>query len=159
MHLINRQEFPADPARVHAMVTDEDFLAHAAAELGSPDARVAATGARTAVEASIETPPEIKAFVGPRLTIMQETTWAEPAPDGSRTGSIDLTAPGAPVSVRGTAVLAPTPDGSAITYEGDLVVKVPLLGGRIEAAAAPTILEAFEAQGRVGRAWLAREDA
>ncbi len=30
MHLINRQEFPADPARVHAMVTDEDFLAHAA---------------------------------------------------------------------------------------------------------------------------------
>ena len=159
MHLINRQEFPADPARVHAMVTDEAFLAHAAAELGSPDARVAATAARTAVAASIETPPEINAFGGPRLSIVQETTWADAAPDGSRTGTIDLTVAGAPVSVRGTALLAPTPEGSAITYEGDLVVKVPLRGGRIEAAAAPTILEAFEAQGRVGRAWLAREDA
>lgn len=157
MHLISRQEFPADPARVHAMVTDEDFLAHAAAELGSVDARVAATSARTAVEASVPSPSEIRAFIGPTLRIVQETTWAEPQTDGRRSGTVTITVPGAPVTLVGSALLAPTASGSEITYDGDLTVKVPLLGSRIEAQAAPTILEAFEAQGRVGRAWLRRE--
>ena len=157
MHLISTQEFPADPHRVHAMLTDETFLAHAAAELGSSEARVAASSARTAVEAADETPAEIKAFVGPTLRIVQEQTWAEAGPDGRRTGTVTITVPGAPVTLVGNAVLAPTAQGSVITYEGDLTVKVPLLGGRIEAQAAPTILEAFDAQGRVGRAWLQRE--
>lgn len=156
MHLISRQEFPADPQRVHAMLTDETFLAHAAAELGSTDARVAATSTRTAVEAAVETPTEIKAFVGPTLRIIQEQTWAEPEPDGRRSGTVTITVPGAPVTLVGSAVLAPTDQGSVLTYEGDLSVKVPLLGGRIEAQAAPTILEAFDAQGRVGRTWLQR---
>lgn len=157
MHLISRQRFEASPTDVHAMVTDEDFLAHAAVELGSQDARVAATSARTAVAASVATPSEIRAFVGPSLRIVQETTWAEPDAEGRRNGTVTITVPGAPVTLHGTALLAPVEGGSEITYEGDLVVQVPLLGGRIETQAAPTILEAFETQGRVGRAWLRRE--
>lgn len=154
MHLISREQFEAAPADVHAMVTDESFLAHAAAEFGSQDARVAATSSRTAVAASVATPSEIRAFVGPLLQIVQETTWGEPDAEGRRQGTITITVPGTPVLLHGTALLAPVQGGSEITYEGDLVVKVPLLGPRIEAQAAPTIREAFQTQGRVGRAWL-----
>ena len=155
MHLISRLDFSAPPDRVFAMVTDETFLAHAATELGSADPRVAASATRTAVEGAIETPAEIRAFVGPSLTITQETVWSGPAPDGSREGTVTLTVATTPVSLTGTATLAPAPGGSTLTYSGDLVVKVPLLGGRLETLAAPIVTEAFEAQGRVGADWLA----
>ena len=69
MQLTSRQEFAAPPADVFAMVTDEAFLRHVAAELGSLDARVATSSDHTAVEASVEAPPEVRPFVGERLAI------------------------------------------------------------------------------------------
>ena len=39
MQLSSRQEFPAPPADVYAMVTDEAFLRHAPAQMGSPHPR------------------------------------------------------------------------------------------------------------------------
>ena len=155
MHLITRLDFPASPDRVFAMVTDEEFLAHAAAELGSPTSRVAASATRTAVEGAIETPAPLRSFLGAQLTITQETVWGEPDAMGARTGAVMLTVGGAPVSLTGTAVLSPAQGGSTLTYEADLVVRVPLLGPRLETMAAPLITDAFEAQGRVGDAWLA----
>lgn len=156
MQLTSRQDFPADPATVHAMVTDEEFLAHAARRMGSPDARVEATPERSRVEASVESPPEVRSFIGPRLAIVQETTWGAAAPDGSRDGTISITVPGAPVTLVGTVRLAPTASGSTIDYDGDLDVKIPLVGGRVEREAAPAILDSLETQARVGRDWLTR---
>ena len=156
MQFTNRQEFPADPHAVHAMVSDEGFLAHAATQMGALDATVAATPARSVVEASVESPIEVRAFVGPRITIIQNLTWAQPAGDGSRDGTLSIRVAGAPLTLTGTARLEPTASGSVITYAGELTVDVPLIGGRIESVAAPAILEALDAQGRVGRTWLAR---
>lgn len=156
MQLENRQEFPAPPADVYAMLTDEEFLRHAAEQMGSPDARVIASATRTAVEASVDAPAEVRPFVGDRLRITQEMTWDAAAPDGSRTGTFSITVPGAPVTMAGTARLAPTASGSVLDYTGDLTVKIPLLGPRIEKEAAPAILEALDAQARVGRSWLSR---
>ena len=84
MQLTSRQEFPAPPTDVYAMVTDEAFLRHAAAEMGSPDARVAASSDHTAVEASVEAPPEVRPFVGERLAIVQEVRWGPVDADGAR---------------------------------------------------------------------------
>ncbi|MFP5416034.1 MAG: DUF2505 domain-containing protein [Actinomycetes bacterium] len=156
MQFTNRQVFPADPHVVHAMVTDEDFLSHAAVEMGALDARVAADATRSAVHASVEPPAGVRPFVGPRLSIVQEMTWGQAAADGSRDGILSITVAGAPVTMRGTARLEPTASGSTITYDGELTVNVPLVGARIEQAAAPALLEALEAQGRVGRTWLTR---
>lgn len=156
MHLTSRQDFPAPPARVYAMLTDEAFLRHAAVEMGSPDARVAASASRTAVEATIESPPEVRAFVGATLAILLEVAWGDAEPDGSRSGTFSMTVPGTPVTVAGTTRLEPTASGSVLAYDGELTVKVPLIGSRIEREAAPAIHEALDAQARVGRAWLTR---
>lgn len=156
MQLSHRQEFPAAPERVFAMLTDEDFLRHAATEMGSPDARVAASASRTAIEAIIESPPEVRAFVGPSLPILLDVTWGAAEVDGSRSGAFSMVVTGAPVTVAGATRLQPTASGSELVYDGDLTVKVPLLGARIEREAAPAVLEALDAQARVGRAWLTR---
>lgn len=156
MQLTNRQDFPAPPDTVFAMVTDESFLRHAAAEMGSPDARVASSSTRTAIEATVEAPPEVRPFVGQHLTIAQEVTWGDAAGDGSRPGTFSITVPGAPVTFAGTVELAPTASGSTVTYDDELTVRIPLLGARIEKEAAPAILEALDAQARVGRSWLTR---
>jgi len=156
MQLNSRQEFPANPHEVYAMVTDEAFLRHASERMGSPDARVAASPTRTTVEASVDAPPEVRPFVGERLGIVQEVTWGEAAADGSRSGTFSITVPGAPVTFAGTVQLAPAASGSTVEYAGDLDVKIPLIGNRIEKEAAPAILEALDAQARVGRSWLTR---
>lgn len=156
MHLNSRQDFPAAAQRVHAMLTDEDFLRHAAVEMGSPEATVAATGSRTAVEATIEAPQEVRAFVGATLRILLEVSWGDAASDGSREGTFSMRVPGTPLTVNGTTRLEPTASGSALTYDGDLSVKVPIFGPRVEQEAAPIILEALDAQARVGRDWLTR---
>lgn len=156
MQLTSRQEFPAPPADVYAMVTDEAFLRHAAAEMGSPDARVSTSSDHTAVEASVEAPPEVRPFVGERLAIVQEVRWGPVDADGARSGTFSITVPGKPVTFEGTVRLEPTASGSVIDHAGDLSVRIPLLGARIEKEAAPAILEALDVQARVGRAWLTR---
>ena len=156
MQLISRQDFPAPPASVFAMFTDEAFLRHAAVRLGSPDARVAASGTRTAVEATVESPAEVRAFVGATLRILLEVDWGGAGADGSRTGTFTMSVPGTPVHVAGTTSLGPAASGSELVYDGELTVQVPLIGGRVEQAAAPAILQALDDQARVGREWLAR---
>lgn len=156
MQLTSTQTFPADPTAVHAMVTDEAFLNHAASELGATSARVEATPQRTRVEAVVEAPGELRSFLGASLTVVQETAWSDAAPDGSRDGQVRITVPGTPASLEGAARLRPTASGSEITYDGTFTVKVPFLGPTIEKQAAPLIVETLEIQERVGRSWLTR---
>lgn len=157
MQLTTRQDFPASPSAVHAMVTDEAFLTFAAARMDARDAQVAATPGHSAVEVSVASPPEIRGFVGPTLRIRQEMRWGDAAADGSRDGQFSMTVLGTPVSVSGTASLRPSPAGSTVTYAGELTAKVPLMGGRIERESAPSILQAWDDQAAAGRAWLAGE--
>ena len=155
MRLSAQQSYGADPERVHALLTDEAFLSAAAVEMGATSHRVAASPGRTAVEATIDSPPEVRAFVGPSITLVQETRWQEPAADGSRAGDVSITVQGAPVSLEATCRLAPAPAGSTLAYDGELTVRIPVFGGAVEKAATPAILEALEAQEAVAQRWLA----
>ena len=42
-----------------------------------------------------------------------------------------------------------------MTIAGDLKASIPLLGGRVEKAAAPAVVEAIRAEERTGQRWLA----
>lgn len=154
MQLSSRQTFSADPLRVHAALTDEAFLAHAAQAMGALRHEVSATGQVTLLRALVEAPAEIRPFVGPTFTLTQESTWGPPAADGARDGTVRVTVDGAPVELVGTTRLAPTASGSTLDYAGDLTVRIPLLGGKLEKAVAPAVLEALGAQERVARDWL-----
>ncbi len=52
--------------------------------------------------------------------------------DGQLRGEISVAVSGAPGSGSGTAVVAPTQNGSRLTFQGSVEFKVPLVGGPIE---------------------------
>ncbi|MGZ6780871.1 MAG: DUF2505 domain-containing protein, partial [Mycobacterium sp.] len=66
------------------------------------------------------------------LSIVREEAWT-PISDGRATASVTGAIPGAPVSVTGTAVLAPAGDGgSRLQFTATVEVRIPLVGGKVE---------------------------
>ena len=156
MHLTSRHELPADPDVAHAMFTDPAFLEHAALASGATGIQVAASTTRTTVQATIESPVQARAFLGPQLSFVQQVTWGARTPDGGRAGQVSIDILRAPASAVGTVTLAPTASGSVVDWEGELTVSVPLLGATIERQATPIIVEMLDGLGDQARAWLAR---
>ncbi len=156
MHLTSRQEYSAAPAAVFAMLTDEAFLAEASAAMGATRYRATASATRTAVEASLPTPVEVRFFAGPTVQVTQQSSWGAAGEADAREGTFRIAVAGFPVDLSGTMRLAPAASGSTIEYAGDLTVAVPLMGPQVEKLAAPVILEALQTQERVGATWLAR---
>jgi hypothetical protein len=75
--------------------------------------------------------PGIVARFYPRhLKVRHTETW-RPI-DGQLRGKIGVAVSGAPGSGSGTALVAPTQDGSRLTFDGSVEFKVPLVGGTIE---------------------------
>jgi hypothetical protein len=64
------------------------------------------------------------------LTVRHTETW-RPI-DGQLRGEINVAVSGAPGSGSGAALVAPTQDGSRMTFEGSVEFNVPLVGGTIE---------------------------
>ena len=157
MQITCRQEFAASPQATHAMLTNQAFLAQSARSLGAErhDVMVADAGS-TRVLASVPSPPQVKAFVGERMDVVQESTWGPAAEDGTRTGSFRFTVAGAPVELSCTTRLAPGGPGTVVEYAGTLSVKIPLVGPMVEKASAPAFVESLATQERTGAAWLAR---
>ena len=100
-------------------------------------------------------PDVARKFVGDTVVIKQVDTWRAAAEDGSRAGDVRLKLAGAPVELTGTMSLAADGAGTRQDLVGDLKASVPLLGGKLEKAAAPAIVMALRKEGEVGREYLA----
>ena len=162
MRIDNEITYPAAPDVVSAMTFDPAFQERKCKDTGalSWTVDVAVDGPRTRVTTSREMPTDqfpdfVKSMVGPRLKITEVDEWGAPAADGSRTGTISVTVGNAPVRFTGALELQPSAEGARATITGDLKASVPLLGGRIEQAAAPAITAAVKSEQRTARAWLA----
>lgn len=75
-------------------------------------------------------PGIVARFYGRDLKVRHTETW-RPI-DGQLRGQIGVAVSGAPGSGSGAALVAPTPEGSRLTFEGTVEFKVPLVGGTIE---------------------------
>ena len=64
--------------------------------------------------------------------VVETFDWGAPAADGTRHGQWTADIPGAPARLGGTMRIDATEIGSAYTIEGQVKVKVPLVGGRAE---------------------------
>jgi len=93
-------------------------------------------------------------FNGPRLHVIEDNAWNEAESDGARSGSLTMTVQGQPVTLRGQLRLAPGGRGTTVALTGELKVAIPLLGRKLEQAAAPAVLAGFHTQQRVGDRWL-----
>ena len=63
--------------------------------------------------------------------VTQTDEWG-PDVDGTRSGRWKVEIPGAPAQLGGTMALTPTPTGSRYVIDGEVSVKVPLIGGKAE---------------------------
>jgi hypothetical protein len=101
------------------------------------------------------TPSVVARLAGPTMAVVDEITWAAAPLDGDRRGTAHISVEGLPAELVGTVTLAPGGRGSVLSYDGELTVKVPVLGPGLAKQAAPLLLEALEIQQRVGDEFLA----
>ena len=134
--------YPAPPAAVFALLTDEGFLTDRAAALGGEPLGVTVTrdGAGTETTARLTAPtagiPTVFArFVGSSVTVTERTTWV-PADDGGHRAALDVRAEvfGRTVRVTGERRLTPVAEGTRSTVTGDAQVRAPLIGRQAEGA-------------------------
>lgn len=156
-------DYAATPHDVFAMLVDEDFQARKCVATGalSHSVSVRAEGDRTVIVSSRELPTDgfpdfVKSLVGATLAVTETQDWGPASPDGTRQGRLSVDIAGAPIDLAGTLTLAPAGKGSVESVDGDLRARIPLIGGKIEKAAAPAIESAIRAERETGHAWLGR---
>ena len=163
MRLTTREKLNGTVDEVHALLIDPAFQeAKCAADLHGVDAVVRGGGAdghRVHTERQLPSdglPDMARSFVGDHLTIIEVLDWSALGPDGSRASMVDIHIKGAPLTVKGTVRLEPHGDQTLWLLEADLKANVPLIGGKLERAAAEPINAAIGIEIRLLREWLAR---
>ena len=155
-------EYAATPAEVFAMLADRDFQDAKAKATGALEHEVSVTakGEHTVIVSKRTMPTDdfpdfVKSMVGATLPVTETHDWGPAAGDGSRRGTITVAVGNLPVGLDGTLTLGPGGEGTTQAVDGDLKARIPLIGGKVEKAAAPAIEAAIDIERTTGRAWLA----
>ena len=163
MKIATTIEYAATPEEVFAVLADQAFQEAkcAATAAVSHSASVTTSGADTVIRTERVLPADdlpdfARSMVGDTLKVVETQTWGPAGADGSRTGRVQMSVSGAPVTLDGTLRLAPGGPGTVETLDSELKAKLPLIGGKIEKAAAPAIRDAIDIEGRTAQEWLAR---
>jgi Protein of unknown function (DUF2505) len=158
-----QQHHPAAPADVLAVLTDPEFLAAWAAELGTRLDGVETSGAdgsrRTEVRLRVATrgiPPAFARFVGADVAVREVRAWR---PDGAGGASADTEVQarifGRDAVVRGTTTLAPDGEGTLATTTARVTVDAPVVGRQAESAVAQLVVVVLRREAELLRRWLA----
>jgi hypothetical protein len=158
-----RCTYPTDVGRTFATLADPVYLRARLAEVGGPDAELlehtrdgdeVRYRLRFALPRAV-LPALVQSLVGDQLLI-ERTESLRPDGDGYR-GDVDVAVPGAPVRASGGMALRPAATGSEFTVHTDVVVRVPLIGGRIEESVAENVRQLLKLESEFTRKWLAGE--
>lgn len=157
MDLDYTHTYAADPQRVVGLLRNADFIADVARHAGATEHSVDITDEASTLTMSLPVPASIAKFVGSTMKLKQVFRFGEPAADGSIRGTVDVDVPGMPVDVNANAAMLPQGDGTTQgRYTGDLKVKIPLVGRKVEAQVEPYIRQAFAGLERRAADWLSR---
>ena len=164
MKIAKTIEYAATPEEVFAVLSDVKFqeakCAATAAIKHSAD--VQTVGDHTVITTERILPSDglpdfAKSMVGDTLKVTETQDWGPASADGGRRGTVEMAVAGAPIALKGTLMLAP---GQAAApsrrLDAELKAKVPLIGGKIEKAAAPPIEEAIDIEAETATKWLKR---
>ena len=143
--------FSAGVEAVHAVLTDPEFLREYAYKTESRQVSVSADGATTRVRRVMPTdavPPFAKPFLGGEVPVSEVVTWGPRADDGSRSGdlAVDAAVGSRQARLRGTVRLEPSGSGCRLLADGDLRVKVPLVGAKLAPLVAQVLGGALRVQ-------------
>jgi hypothetical protein len=161
MEMTETLTYDADPAAVFAMLCDRSWRERVSESIHAKRYEVSIEPAGDGVTVTTSrtmpamVPDAVRRMTGETITIVQVERWGPAAADGSRTADLEVTIAGQPAGMQGSARLSPTSTGSTEVFTGDVKVRVPFLGKKIE----PEVVKAFRAfirkEGEIGRAHLA----
>lgn len=159
MDLHKELRYAAGPDDVFAMLRDEAFRKQVAAatHARSFDVSIASSDGRTTVRISrvMGAPAIAKPFVGDSMELVQVEAWGLPTSDTSRHADWSLEIPGKPGSVRGSMTIKPADGGTLQIIRGEVTVKIPMVGGKLEKEIARAVESGIRTEGEIGTRWLA----
>ena len=149
--------YDAPPEAVRAMLADPVFRERACEEMHASRRDVTVDDAPTGMTVVVDQPQPARGipgfarrFVGDQIRIVQREAWSAPT-----TGRLSIEIPGKPGAFEGTVTLSADGDGTRETVAGEVTVKVPMIGGRLEQLVADLLTAALRAEHRAGRSYLA----
>lgn len=147
---------PAD--RVFAMLLDPKFQESKCAATGALSYQASITQQVVETQREMSTdglPDGVARFVGNTLRIIEIQRWGEPDENGSRTADLQVSIGGLPIDYTGRIQLLPNGDKTTMHMLGDLRARIPLVGAKIETAAAPAISSGVQIEAGTGQKYLA----
>jgi hypothetical protein len=149
--------YDATPEAVAAMLADPAFREQVCQALHVLRHDVSLQGAGAGMSVVVDqtqpaqgVPSFAKKFVGDEIRIVQRETWRD-----TTNADLDIEIPGKPGTMRGGIALVADGRRTVETVSGDIRVKLPLVGGRIEEMVGDIFRSALRTEQRVGAAWLA----
>ncbi len=104
------------------------------------------------VQITAGVPGFARKIVGEETAIRTEEVWSSPT-----SAALHIVIPGKPGDMRGDIVLVESGDGVVERVRLDVVVSIPLVGGKIEGLLVDLMDKALSKENQAGRAWLARQ--
>jgi hypothetical protein len=157
MKFSHQMTYDAPPADVQAMLADPAFREKVCAAMNAVrhDVDISGSGAGMKVVVDQTQPADgipsfAKKIVGEQIQIVQRETWKD-----ASNAELVVEIPGKPGDFQGGIDLAGDDDGTVETVAGDIKVKIPMLGGKLEGLIGDLLKSALKSEQRVGRAWLA----
>lgn len=155
-------DYAATPQEVFAMLADEEFQNRKCLATGARRHFVSISERedRTIIVNRRDMPSDdfpafVKSMVGETLSVTETQDWGPAGNAGVRHGRLTVDIAGAPIALGGVLSLTPSGQGTLETIEADLKASIPILGNKVEQAAAPAIKSAIRVEGETGQAWLA----
>jgi uncharacterized protein YndB with AHSA1/START domain len=159
MKLRHEIRYDASVEEVYAMLSEPDFRRRSCAAMGAVSAEVSiepvGEGMTVLVDQVQRTdgvPAFARKLVGETTRAVQHEVWSD---HGNAT--LRVTTPGKPTEISGRLTL--TADGASTveTFEGDVRVRMPLVGGKFESLLAGLFRSGMNKEHTAGVAWLAGE--
>lgn len=161
MELHETLEYDADPDTVFAMLCDQSWREDVCRAVHALDFDVTirqdgdTVVVRTERTMPAQVPDAVKRFVGDTLIIEQVETWGPATAGGARAADLVVDVKGQPAGMKGTIALEPAGSGSREDVRGDVKVRIPFIGGKVEPEIVKALRTAIRVEGKAGRAYLA----
>ena len=159
MKFTHELTYDATPDQVFAMLADPAFRAKVCDAQGVVSHEIELTPqgegfllVNDQVQDTAGLPAIAKKITGETTRAVVTETWTS-----ATGGTVEVTAPGKPTKATGTVRLEARGATTAEVVELEVKVKVPVVGGKLEALMADNIKQGLEDEQTVGTAWLAGE--